>query len=390
METTWWTQPEQLDAHQSAVVALPLTGNHLVIGPPGSGKTNLLILRGTYLYRAGIHNIVVLTFGRVLREFLSSGSVNYDFPPDKIQTYKRWAASLITENCGEFDDTGSFEEIRARLKSGLEQVAAMDNPANICECILIDEAQDYSVDEMKLITKLAKQVFAVGDDRQRIYEASGSIDHLKGTMDNVNELPFHYRNGIKICRVADGIQNQIESDDGMESTSNYDENQYPSTVLHLKDEHISSQVESAISEIETQLRAYPDGMIGVLCPRHEELDAVASALQASSLADQVQVQKYADGYSSFEPQRRIIATTVHGAKGLEFRALHLLGMDKISKFRQAQRNLAYTAVTRAKTSLAIYHDGTLPGYLENGIKAASNEVVSPPNLADLFKRGFSC
>ena len=80
----------------------------------------------------------------------------------------------------------------------------------------------------------------------------------------------------------------------------------------------------SIAEIETQLRAYPDGMIGVLSPRHEELDKIAVAFQASSIADQVQVQKYTEGYAAFDSQRRIVVTTIHGAKGLEFRALHLL------------------------------------------------------------------
>jgi superfamily I DNA and RNA helicase len=190
METTWWTQPEQLDGHQTAVVALPLTGNHLVIGPPGSGKTNLLVLRGTYLYGAGVQNIVVMTFGRVLREFLASGSANYNFPASKIQTYVRWATRLITEARGEFDSTGKFEDIRKRLQVGLEEVASDGNPANIVDCILLDEAQDYSEQEILTISRFAKQIFAVGDNRQRIYEAHGSIEYLRRHVDTVKELPL--------------------------------------------------------------------------------------------------------------------------------------------------------------------------------------------------------
>lgn len=74
MEATWWTRPEHLDTEQRDVVSLPLAGNHLVIGPPGSGKTNLLLLRASYLQANGINNFQLLTVGRVLREFLASGS----------------------------------------------------------------------------------------------------------------------------------------------------------------------------------------------------------------------------------------------------------------------------------------------------------------------------
>jgi superfamily I DNA/RNA helicase len=386
MQQTWWTQPEDLDAYQTAVVALPLAGDHLVIGPAGSGKTNLLILRGSYLYRAGIRNIAILTFGRVLKEFLVAGASNYDFPEDCVQTYVQWGRQLALANGKPFDGTGKFEDIRARLRATLRELAEAHDPVNILDCILIDEGQDYSKDEIDLLRQFAKQVFVVGDSRQRIYDAQGSIEHLRQTIGSVKELPFHYRSGTKICRVADGIRGEVDAPNGMESTSNYDEAKYPSTVLHVSNEPLSVQLESALTEIETQLRAYPDEMIGVLCPRKEELDIVARTLAESSLSPHVQVQRLLDGYEAFDAKRRVIATTIHGAKGLEFRALHLLGMDTIKRFPKNQRNVAYTAVTRAKTSLAIYHSNSLPGYLENGLRAAANQSIRPPEIADLFKR----
>lgn len=386
METTWWTQPEQLDSNQKEVVALPLSGDHLVIGPPGSGKTNLLILRGAHLYGAGVQNIVVLTFGRVLREFLATGSDNYTFPASKIQTYIRWGATLLSENGISFDDSGKFDVVRERLRLGLQELAARGDPSNLHECILVDEAQDYSAEEMEIIRSFGKQIFAVGDNRQRIYRAQGAIDFLSSIATSTKELPYHYRNGLKVCRVADGIRGVVDHETGMEASSNYDETEYPSTVNVRAGQSIDQQAAIAISEIETQLRAYPDGMIGVLCPRHDELDKVSKILLASSLADRVQLQQYAEGYEAFEPERRVIVATIHGAKGLEFRALHLLGMDKISKFPKNQRNLAYTAVTRAKTSLGIYSDSNLPGYLESGVVAATNKIVEPPKLDQLFKR----
>jgi superfamily I DNA/RNA helicase len=386
METTWWTQPEELDPHQTEVVALPLNGDHLVVGPPGSGKTNLLILRGAYLYGAGLQNIVILTFGRVLREFLAAGSDNYTFPASKIQTYVRWGASLLTENGIQFDSKAKFEEMRDRLREGLDELAKKSDPANVVDCVLIDEAQDYSADEIRIICKFAKQVFVVGDNRQRIYATDGSLTYLMQQIPSVKELPYHYRNGIRICRVADGVRGEVDAEAGLEATSNYDEGKYPSTVQSPPPQSIKSQVKIAVGEIETQLRAYPDGMIGVLCPRHEELNEVIGELERSSLAEQIQVQQYGEGYAAFDPARRVIVTTIHGAKGLEFRALHLLGMDKVVKFPKVQRNLTYTAVTRAKTSLAIYGAAELPGYLEKGIAAAANAAVSPPKLDQLFKR----
>jgi hypothetical protein len=39
----WWARKEQLDNDQMALIeGLSLSQNHLILGPPGSGKTNVL------------------------------------------------------------------------------------------------------------------------------------------------------------------------------------------------------------------------------------------------------------------------------------------------------------------------------------------------------------
>ena len=53
MKDTWWIKPEQLDPAQREVIGLSRKQSHLVLGPPGSGKTNLLLLRAKHLWLAG-------------------------------------------------------------------------------------------------------------------------------------------------------------------------------------------------------------------------------------------------------------------------------------------------------------------------------------------------
>lgn len=385
METTWWTQPEELDDYQKEVIALDLDHDHLVLGPPGSGKTNLLILRATHLYAAGLKDILVLTFGRVLREFLASGTINYPFPSDKIQTYVKWGSDQLADAGQPFDtNSADFNDVRHNLLDGLKKILQDNVSIDALECILIDEAQDYTSEEIQTIGRFAKRIFAVGDDRQRIYDSKGSLDFLKSHIASVKELKHHYRNGLKICKVADGIMGLIDSPLGLEATSNYDEAKYPSTVRAHGHLSLGDQVDAALPDIQTQLRAYPEGIIGVLCPRRADLRRVWAEIASSSVRADAQLQQYANGYEEFDAGRRVIVTTTHGAKGLEFRALHLLGMDQIGRFKGKQRRLAYTAVTRAKTSLSVYHDHGLPGYLERGLEAAAGTTVDPPKLADLF------
>lgn len=382
MEASWWTDPKDLDADQRKVVTLEKGKDHLVIGPPGCGKTNLLLLRATYLHRQGVTNIVVLSFGRVLREFLATGSQHYPFASDKVQTYVRWGAELLRANGMAFDESDDFETTRTRLFDSLSKLAAQEHKENVYDVILVDEVQDYSADEIALIRRFGSRMFAVGDKDQRISEKTGALDRLEALGTTRSVLTSHYRNGLKICRVADGIKNLIDDPDGLEATSNYDESTYPSTVDVFGGLTTEQQVAQAIPRIQTQLLAYPGEMVGVFCPRVSDLDEVRGLLEASPIGAELHVQR-SGAYSSFSPNRLVVLSTTMGAKGLEFRAVHIFAADKLKRF-PTQRNLSYTAVTRTKTSLSVYHQDGLSGYFEKGLIACQSVKPPMPSLDELF------
>jgi DNA helicase IV len=264
----------------------------------------------------------------------------------------------------------------------LAEVAAEKRLENIHDVILIDEAQDYSAEEIILIASFAERLFAVGDRNQQISEHKGALQKLEALGAKCSTLTSHYRNGLKICRVADGIKNLIDHPDGLEATSNYDEAKFPSTVDVFGGLTLEEQVAKAIPRIETQLLAYPGEMIGVFCPRLEDLDAVRDQLAASALSEEIHVQR-AGAYSSFSPDRQVVVSTTMGAKGLEFRAVHILAADNLKRFA-TQRNLTYTAVTRTKTSLSVYHQESLAGYFEKGLGACDPVKPAEPSLDELF------
>lgn len=382
MSSTWWKKADDLNEEQTKVVGLGKEGDYLVLGPAGCGKTNLLLLRATYLHKAKISNIVVLTFGRVLREFLATGSAHYPFSSDKVQTCVRWGAELLTANGIHFDDKADFETVRKELFEKLESLATIDNSSNRLDCILIDEAQDYSERELKIIRSFTHQIFAVGDDNQRLTDATGGLAFLESVVDKTVRLHDHYRNGLKICRIADGIRNLVDHEDGMEASSKYDESAYVSSARAYPGLTIEEQAAEVADEIQHQLTAYPDELIGILCPRQEDLKLARFALASSPIAGHIQNQQFGE-YATFRPDKRVILATVHGAKGLEFRALHILAAEGVKKF-PTQKNISYTAVTRAKTSLRIYHHGDLPGYLEKGLAAVDETPQTDPSVSDLF------
>ena len=169
MNETWWVGEDDLDKYQRAVITLPMDGNHLVFGPPGSGKTNLLLLRANYLYLAGHQNIVIVAFTRTLRDFIASGGLNYSFPVSKIQTCRMWGQDLLRQYGKSCHPPEDFEEQRQYF---IQELGALIEEKGLCgiyDCILLDEAQDYVPAEIRTFEKLGTRLFCVADSRQKIY-----------------------------------------------------------------------------------------------------------------------------------------------------------------------------------------------------------------------------
>lgn len=383
MEASWWTRPDQLDDEQKNVIALPLEGSHLVVGPPGSGKTNLLLLRAAYMHARGRRNYVVLTFGRVLKEFLANGTDATNVDLERIKTYRSWAGEVLRDHGIDLTEESDFEKVRRDIFNGLASLSDGAIDDHRLDCILLDESQDYTTQEIEVLLRYCDNIFAAGDKNQQIYRTNGVIDTLSDVCDTTNTLSYHYRNGRKICRVADGIRNMLGSRRGLEAWSQYDEAAVPSEVLFHPSEPLEAQVDRAIPVIADQLRAYPNAIVGILCPLRRQVRDAWAILARSYIGDQVQLQMFETGYSPLDPDRRVLLGTIHGAKGLEFRAVHLLGANGIQSFPRNHRRIAYTAVTRAKTSLAVYHEGALIGSLENGLAA-----LEPPPAEVSFDELF--
>jgi superfamily I DNA/RNA helicase len=311
MNETWWVNPEQLDEEQKKVISLPMEDSFLVLGPPGSGKTNLLLLRANYLTKAGYPNILILVFGRTLEEFVITGSSKYQFSTSKIITSRRWMMKFLYQHDIKVELSNDFEESRNHLLEEMLKLVNKKNLSNIYEVILLDEAQDYLPGEIEVFNQLSKRIFAVADSRQKIYTGSDPLDLLKNIVSETCELNYHYRNGINICKLADGLAKESEDFSPLTPTSNYDEKTMPSSIEVIRCADIREQSEKIIQTINSQLKAYPQEYIGIICPRHEELDQISKFILASPLGSIAMIQNPDDKYFSFTGDKPIIICTLH-------------------------------------------------------------------------------
>src|SRR3954447_2210138 len=103
MATLWWTKKEQLDQYQIALIEkLPLRETFLILGPPGSGKTNVLLRRAQFIRGQNMPNVLVLTFTRPLTEFVKTGCFDAQgreiFPQSCVMTLESWQRMLYRQH----------------------------------------------------------------------------------------------------------------------------------------------------------------------------------------------------------------------------------------------------------------------------------------------------
>jgi superfamily I DNA/RNA helicase len=382
MNGTWWLKESDLDLDQIRIYNHKKDKSYLILGPPGSGKTNILLLRAKFLKLSKTYNIVMIVFNNTLKDFLQSGRNEYEIENLEIITIQKLIWDILRENEIEPEKNGDFEENRIANAKLLEELIKTKKLRNIYDVILIDEAQDLLPIEIKLIKKITNFIYAVADSRQKIYNGEDPIDELKSGVD-CEELLFHYRNGKKICKLADGIAKHTDDYQDLESTSQYDEASNPSIVNIFKCDDSNEQLKKIENLLDLQIKTYPGEFIGILCPTNEEMSTISEYFFNSNFKDKI-VFPYEESIS-FNKERPIIICNIHRSKGLEFRAVHIAFLDSIKKFKQKNRNLTYTAVTRAKTSLSIYHCGNLFPYFEQACEELDPSPYTPTS-EDIFNK----
>lgn len=385
MKGAWWVGKDDLDDDQAKVIVGLPDSNFIIIGPPGSGKTNLLLLRANYLHLAGLKNILIIVFTRALRDYIALGGENYDFPSNRVITCMKWEMEFLNENGLDIPKVTDFEERRAAFLKTISDHIETNNINNYYDAILLDEAQDYSLNEIDIFRKLTPRLLMAADLKQKIYDTDSSIDELKEYVDDISLLTYHYRNGEKICQVADKIGEHLPDYSPMTEGSNYDEGSKPSSVEIIPCDSFEEEIDALLGRLDVQLKAYPEELIGIVTFKNDHLETIWRKIQDTKFAPIAALHKK-DNHTGFDENTRICVSTTHGAKGLEFIVLNFLRGEHITKGRKQQIKLAFTTVTRCKTSLLVYHSNNLPGYLDSALHVIDKDP-GPPALDDVFGVG---
>ena len=349
MQGSWWRDEKDLQEEQKAVINLAPQGKYLVLGPPGSGKTNLLLLRLKWLAVSGKKNVLFLTLGRSLAEFIKTGiGAKRIIDPGQVKTYMRWAYDIAADSAPHLlkNVPTDYAESRAYFSDHLQTITSK-LPNGYYDAIVVDEVQDLQGPELGILHRLTPSVMVAGDARQSIYSGSG-VAAAKQLQFALKELQFHYRIGKEICRVADIIYPPDEDQPTLSQRCQYDE-RLPSTVEPIPCRDMNEQCAKLVENVRLQLKSYPGDSVGVLMPtfKHGVLDTVRAHLNNAEFSNLVEYHSGEEG-REFPEGKRVFVLTCHSAKGMEFRAVNLVAAERMFSGPLSKRTLQFTTVTRAK------------------------------------------
>jgi len=176
---------------------LPFDGNHLVSGPPGSGKSILAAQRAVMLALTGTP-VVLLTYSNLLRQSLA-GMVHALGPADRsvrVMTAHRWLAEWYgAAPPGSGDGWYDWDALFNR---------AADTVGDTGPTLIVDEGQDLPPEFYLLVRMLNSRTTVFADECQRLTDTNSTLDEIARNLGRCtrHELAGNHRNTEQIASFA--------------------------------------------------------------------------------------------------------------------------------------------------------------------------------------------
>ena len=297
--------------------------SYIVKGCAGSGKSILALWKakqiqdehkGTYLY---------IVFTKALMQYMADGISQVGIPQRNVDYHWHW-------------------QNRAGCPSA--------------DYIIVDEAQDFSKEDIELFRSKAKKALLLyGDSAQQLYtfikdKQTVSMEDIQYfTKFPVEQLVFNHRLPKKIARLAQYLNS--ESDE-LEERCTEEGVEKPKIIKY---NNITEQYDAIISLI--QNKNMED--VGILFRHNDEVERAYEYFKNHGVNVEAKYGQFMDlDFSSDNPKMM----TYHSSKGLQFEHVFI---PECTVEDDANRNPLYVAVTRTYRALYIMHSGNLSSLFDD-------------------------
>jgi len=206
---TWLLPVGDLTPDQNRAVQMKPDQNRVVFGVAGSGKTQVLIHRASYLaqtYNVPTNKFRVLVFTNVIKEYIKSGIRFLELPEETVSTFDHWCRLIyereVSQRLPWSGKMIDFKEIRNKVWGLLKTKPSLQKTHDF---ILVDEGQDLSPQVFETLTMASRHVTVFADRMQQIYNDGAGEDQILARMGIKKEnatLLGAYRSSPYVAQLA--------------------------------------------------------------------------------------------------------------------------------------------------------------------------------------------
>jgi DNA helicase IV len=193
---------EDLSDEQDEVYNLPLDGNYMVSGPPGTGKSVMALYRAEAL-TIDDRTPSILMFNNVLKQYtqLHAGKLGV---AGNVETFHRWMNGFWRRSYGAVppkvgSDVWAYDwaEIAARFMGAPPKRDQLGD-------LLVDEGQDMSVGFYRIARWICTNITVFADENQMIRDDNTTLNEIQRNIGAEEHLVLrrNYRNSLEIARLA--------------------------------------------------------------------------------------------------------------------------------------------------------------------------------------------
>lgn len=331
---SFYIKDSELDDYQVRVINKKSDKSFIVKGCAGSGKSILALWKAKQIEDEHKGSYLYIVFTKALMQYMADG----------IHEVGINASNVIN-----FDACFYWSKENGRLTRGNWKKGSYDY-------IIVDEAQDFSEDDIQLLRSRARKALLIyGDSAQQLYKfiedkSTVSMEDIQYfTKFPVEQLVFNHRLPKRIARVAQYLNS--ESDE-LEERCTEEGTEKPKILRYNS---IEEQYDAIINLI--QNRNMED--VGILFRNNAAVENAYEYFKNKGLNVEAKFGRFMDlDFTSDNPKMM----TYHSSKGLQFEHVFI---PECSIEGVDERNPLYVAITRTYRSLYILHSGNLSSLFDD-------------------------
>jgi superfamily I DNA/RNA helicase len=311
---SWLIPRDELTADQIRAVELDPREHRVILGAPGSGKTQILLHRARYLIDelgAQPARLRIFVFNNVLKQYIRSALIDLKLPEECVSTLDDWCLKVYRKEVNAKPPRDAvkgpidYAKVRKEVRKSLKGRKPFD-------FVLVDEGQDLDGEAFALLKDVASHVTVAMDHKQQIYdEGCGETELLRALglrrsnvtlMDAFRCCPYIVRTASELIK------------DGAERAAFLNQGRSFQTEVQTPLLYVAADfVDECAKFIEVlRERMLVDRTIGILFPQSRQVEGFAKALREAGI--DVETRKTGLNFDNQKPK----VLTIHSAKGLTF------------------------------------------------------------------------